>query len=584
MKNKINLKYIKFINKIIIHEKKLLFLAIAKILLGSFAALIIPYLNKIIIDNYINNLPGVIKYIIVLIALEFIVYIVIRLLSFVENKYIINKQNELMSHLVEKYLNIDNDDLNEQCINGFNKSKVFLSEHGIPDGYNNFIKFFQNIITIIGLVFLLDLYSLIIICFILIFTIINVLIKNKYNVKIYNENRKSSPITRKLFYMFGVMWDNQFAKEIKMYNADSWFEDETDHIINDANKVYKNIFKKEGILEFINNFIYIFQLALIYILIIILAINNKISVGNFTLYISTITSFIFSLKGILWSISELFNNSLYYNDYSSFMNRKKEDNEKYIIDELDKIEFKNVSFKYNDSNENVIENLSFSISKGETLTIVGKNGVGKSTIVKLLLRFLRPNQGKIYINNYDLNDVDLNSYYDKLSCLFQNDLLFPYSLQENISPFEFDTDKAYHSSEETLFINVMKKHNINFTNSYSNKLDNNGVNFSGGEVQQLLLTRTLYKNSEMLVLDEPSSNLSQAVEDHFYDSLLKDKKSNMIIMISHRLGFCDYSDKILVLDKNGYVEYGNKEELLNLKALFYLMYTKYYDFDEEETI
>ena len=518
MNKKVNMQYIKFINKIIIHEKKLLFLAIAKILLGSFAALIIPYLNKIIIDNYINNLPGVIKYIIILIALEFIVYIVIRLLSFIENKYIINKQNKLMSNLMEKYLNIDNDDLNEQCINEFNKSKVFLNEYGISNGYNNFISFFQNIITIIGLVFLLDLYSLIIICFIL---IINVFIKNKYNVKIYNENHKASPITRKLFYMFGVMWDNQFAKEIKMYDADSWFGDETNHIINDANKLYKNIFKKESILEFINNFIYIIQLALIYILIIILAINNKISVGNFTLYISTITSFIFSLKGILWSISELFNNSLYYNDYSSFMNRKKEDNEKYIIDELDKIEFKNVSFKYNDSNENVIENLSFSISKGEALTIVGKNGVGKSTIVKLLLRFLRPNHGNIYINNHDLNDVDLNSYYEKLSCLFQNDLLFPYSLQENISPFEFDINRANNSSEETLFIDVMKKHNINFMNSYSTKLDNNGVNFSGGEVQQLLLTRTLYKNSEMIVLDEPSSNLSQTVEDHFYDSLLK---------------------------------------------------------------
>ena len=218
------------------------------------------------------------------------------------------------------------------------------------------------------------------------------------------------------------------------------------------------------------------------------------------------------------------------------------------------------------------------------MTIVGKNGVGKSTIVKLLLRFLRPNHGNIYINNHDLNDVDLNSYYEKLSCLFQNDLLFPYSLQENISPFEFDINRANNSSEETLFIDVMKKHNINFMNSYSTKLDNNGVNFSGGEVQQLLLTRTLYKNSEMIVLDEPSSNLSQTVEDHFYDSLLKNKKSNMIIMVSHRLGFCDYTDKILALDKNGYVEFGNKEELLNLKALFYLMYTKYYDFDDKETI
>jgi|GEM_PF-5437364 ABC transporter, ATP-binding protein len=576
-KNQIDMRYINFINKIIIHDKKLLFISIIRIILGSFATLLIPFLNKIIIDNYIDNFSSIIEHIITLITLEFLIHIIIKMLSYKEKKYIVTIEKNLMSQLVEKYVNIENENLNEQYIDKFNKSKSFLNTYGISNAYSNCINSFQNTITIIGLVFLLDFFSLIIIFFLLIFTIINVIIKNKFNIKIYNEKKKLSPITRKLFYMFGIMWDNQHAKEIKMYKLDSWFKNETEEIINNGEQINKNIFKKNCILDFINNIVYIVQIGLIYVVIIALTLHNMISINNFTLYVSTITSFILCLKTILWSISELFNNSLYFNDYSYFIDKSKDYSEKYIIKEIGKIEFRNVSFRYSDSNENIINNLSFSVSKGEALTIVGKNGVGKSTVIKLLLRFLQPNFGNILINDYDLNDVDLNSYYEKLSCLFQNDVLFPYSLKDNISAFGFDENMAKVSAEKTLFIDIMKKHNLDFSDSFSNKLDGNGVNFSGGEIQQLLLTRTLYKNSELLIFDEPSSNLSQSVEKALYNSLLKNKNSNIIIMVSHRLGFCDSSDKILVLDSNGNTEYGNQTELLNLRGLYYLMYMKYYN-------
>ena len=96
----------------------------------------------------------------------------------------------------------------------------------------------------------------------------------------------------------------------------------------------------------------------------------------------------------------------------------------------------------------LLYNLSLFISRGESLTIVGKNGIGKSTIIKLLLRFLKPTSGYILINHKNLNDIDLNSYYEKLSCLFQNDILLPYALKDNISAFDFNKNRATHVAEK----------------------------------------------------------------------------------------------------------------------------------------
>lgn len=575
--NKIFMQYLLFINKKIISNKKILILSTMKIILGSLATLIIPILNKIIIDNYINNTFAIIENIILLITIEFFIHIIIDVLSYKEKKYILNERKIELSQIIEKYVNADNDTINDEYINKFNRSKNFIMEYGITNAYNKYINVFQNIITIIGLIFLLDFFSLIIICFVLMVAILNVLIKNKLNIGIYYEKSTLTPITRKLFYMFGIMWDNQFAKEIRQYKAESWFKTETEEIIEKGEKVNKNIFKKNCKLDYIDNIIYIFELGLIYVFITIITINNIINVNKFTLYISTITSFTLCLKAILWSITGLLNNSLYFKDYSSFMKMSKQSSKKYIVNEIMSIEFKNVSFRYSNSKENIINNLSLFISRGESLTIVGKNGIGKSTIIKLLLRFLKPTSGYILINHKNLNDIDLNSYYEKLSCLFQNDILLPYALKDNISAFDFNKNRATHVAEKVLFMDVMKKRNMNFFDSYSTKLDENGVNFSGGEIQQLLLTRVLYKNSELLVLDEPSSNLSQLVENEFYHSLLEKKKNNIIIMVSHRLGFCDYSDKILVLGENKSYELGSQIELLNLRGLYYLMYRKYYN-------
>ncbi len=201
--------------------------------------------------------------------------------------------------------------------------------------------------------------------------------------------------------------------------------------------------------------------------------------------------------------------------------------------------------------------------------IVGLNGSGKTTLVKLLTRIYDPTDGKITINGVDIKDIPSQYYTRHLGVVLQDYLLFAYSVRENIAFCE-------KGDEERILSSIRKsgledrinslKYGINTT--VYKELHDDGIEFSGGEGQKLALARALYKNSEIMVLDEPSSSLDPSGEYELFYMLSQISRNKTTILISHRLSFTRYCDRIVVLENSRIIENGSHEELLTQNGTY----------------
>ena len=223
---------------------------------------------------------------------------------------------------------------------------------------------------------------------------------------------------------------------------------------------------------------------------------------------------------------------------------------------LDKIQFKGVSFKYPNTDNYILQDVSFEIVKGSKIAIVGQNGSGKTTLIKLLCRLHIPTEGKIILNDIDIQDYDYNEYLVMISAVFQDFKLFGFTLGENLSLSE--------ALDKGLAENALEKMGLtmDLDTPISKDMDINGINLSGGEAQKVAIARALYKKSELIVLDEPTSALDAQSEYKLYSDINQIVDDKTVIFISHRLASCVFCDNIIVLDEGRLVGYGDHQNLL----------------------
>ena len=267
-------------------------------------------------------------------------------------------------------------------------------------------------------------------------------------------------------------------------------------------------------------------------------------------------------------------NDLFIKDYLSFMETpfEMECGSRELLD-IESLEFQDVSFKYPNASEYALKNVSFSIKKGEHIAIVGKNGAGKTTMIKLLLRLYAPTHGKIFVNGADITEYNLSSLRRVASVLFQDYSIYAFSVRENLTlgasiPEEKIVDALSRVNLLDKVMSLPKKLDTPITN----QLYEGGVEFSGGEMQRLALARAYLRNQGLFILDEPTSNLDPFVESAFYEDLLS-QNSNTVIVISHRITFTHRMTKIICMRGGSIEEIGAPAELLkNPQSLYKEMY------------
>ncbi len=303
--------------------------------------------------------------------------------------------------------------------------------------------------------------------------------------------------------------------------------------------------------------------------------NDKITQGEILKYIFYVNHLTWPFASIGWVSSLTSRAAASQTRINEFLNEKAE-----VIDSNNKsfefdgeIEFIDVSYTYPDSDITAIKNLNLKIKKGESLGIIGKTGAGKSTIIKLLMRQIEPNSGKITISGINLKEINLNEFRNQSGLVPQDTFLFSDSIRNNIL-FGIKKKNSKNADIEKIAKESHIHHNIiDFNDKYDTLLGERGVNLSGGQKQRISIARALIRNPKLLILDDSFSSLDTETEDIILSNLKK-RRSTTFIIISHRISSLRNMSKIITLKNGHIIEEGNHEELIKLNGMYADLYKK----------
>ncbi|SUY47137.1 ABC transporter related [Clostridium putrefaciens] len=371
------------------------------------------------------------------------------------------------------------------------------------------------------------------------------------------------------YYLWEYLDDNMYAKDIRIFDQS---EIVTREMEEKGFKAWVGIFKACEKLEKkyggLNSFLSAIMSGIVYIFVTLRALAGTISIGNVVKYYGTITELIRAISGIAVTITAINNNNLYLNLVFEYIDYGKDVHEgtEEVHPKKDgtyEFEFRNVSFKYTGTDEYALKNLSFKIKDHERLAVVGMNGSGKTTMIKLLCGFYQPDEGYITFNGTDIWKLDYKEYKKLFSVVFQDFRLLGFSVGENVTvSHKYDNQRVWDVLEKVGIKNRVEQLEYQLDNSVYKQFDDRGVDISGGEEQKIAIARALYRNAEVYILDEPTAALDPESEYEIYSKMNEITQGNTVIFISHRLSSCCYSDNIIVFHKGEMVQNGKHDELL----------------------
>ena len=424
------------------------------------------------------------------------------------------------------------------------------------------------------------------VAFLIIFLYVNQRMTQKIQAKINKSVEERLPYTRKYdFYVDEYIGREECGKTVRLFNQQSLLSE----TLNEIFKKVSKLLSRQTILEARMNQwaegINVLISGMIYLLLGIMALKRVISVGSICLYAGCITNFLWHFQKWNQQVSLLKMNTKYVKQYLDFMDIKnkkyegtlpveKRDDDKFMI------EFENVSFHYPGSEKNVLENFSIRFNIGERLAVVGRNGSGKTTFIKLLCRLYDPTEGRILLNGIDIKKYDYKEYLSLFSVVFQDFQIPAFTLGQAVAASqEYDEEHVNDAVKKAGLSSLAARMPYGNETYLTKEFDKTGVNISGGEAQKLAIARALYHDTPFVILDEPTAALDPIAEYEVYakfDELIGTKTA---VYISHRLSSCQFCNDSLVIDDGKAVQRGSHEKLIDEEGLYAKLWktqAKYY--------
>ncbi len=397
--------------------------------------------------------------------------------------------------------------------------------------------------------------------------------KSRLNYELCNE---LNPVNRKKDYARRTFYLKDYAKEMRVYPVGkiliNMFNDCVDENIGIIKK-YRNRFVVTTNLETSTYWLFGKLPITIYMCYLII-VCHSLSVGAFVAMYSAASKLMYSLASIFVIIPAVRENGLFSEKIVRLLNAEDhiEDADTGIEfnEEVKSIVLQNVNFKYPFGKNNIINNINIEIKKGEKIAFVGLNGAGKSTLIKLLLRFYDTNSGKIKVNGTDIKDYKIRDYRDKFAVIFQDFQIYAMPVMKNITMSENDRQEDMHKTEEILNKVGLDEYIKMLDSNLTKEFDKDGIVCSGGQKQKLAIARALYREADIILLDELSSALDPIAEDRI--QRLIDKQNKTVIMISHRLSTIRNMDKIYFIEDGTVAEAGTHEKLMEINGKYAEMY------------